>query len=97
MEKSPDSFYTNNVNVTTSVYDVTLRFTTRTPFGEGEELKVEDMATLNVTMSPQHAKALAAILIKHVHDYEREMNIELPLTDSVRQLWDEIGQSYGQD
>ncbi|MFW6042525.1 MAG: DUF3467 domain-containing protein [Chloroflexota bacterium] len=97
MDEKANHFYANNVNVATSVYDVTLRFTTKTPVGEGDQLEQKDMAQLNVTMSPQHAKALAAILIKHIRDYERETQIVLPLPPSVGEMWNNLWGNDGSD
>lgn len=85
-------FYANAVNVLTSVYDVTLSFRVQSPvvIEQGKAPVIQASEICNVRMSPQHAKALAAILLKHVIQYEKEHNINLPLPEDVRQIWDEF-------
>jgi hypothetical protein len=41
-------------------------------------------------MSPQHAKSLAALLLKHTIDYERKHNLRLPIPPEMQQIWDEL-------
>ena len=87
-------FYANNVNIFTSVYDVTLNFSIRVPTEFDSEAGVvtstEDTQLVRVRMSPQHAKSLTAVLIKHIKNYEEDQGIELPIPDNMKLLWDQF-------
>jgi hypothetical protein len=85
-------FYANAVNVLTSIYDVTLSFRAQSPIviEQGKAPVIQTSELCNVRMSPQHAKALVAILLKHVIQYEIEHEITLPLPEDVRQIWNEV-------
>jgi hypothetical protein len=91
---APESLdiYANSVSVTTSVYDVILAFGTRTAIGvqQGKKPLVEVDEKVRIRMSPQHAKSLAALLIKHVADYERQHELKLPIPPEMQQLWDTL-------
>lgn len=91
MDENSRDFYANAVNVTTGVYDVTLHFSTQSPvFIEAQEKPtIEVSGTCSVRMSPQHAKSLAALLTKHIKDYESQHGLELPVPDKVKRLWKE--------
>jgi hypothetical protein len=41
-------------------------------------------------MSPQHAKSLAALLLKHVTDYEQQHDLKLPIPPEMEQLWNAL-------
>ena len=84
-------FYTNFVQVTTSLYDVTLHFGVQTPVSieEGQKPVVESREVCSVRMSPQHAKSIAALLVKHVTEYESENGLDLPIPPNVKELWDQ--------
>lgn len=91
MEDTHQEFYANAVNVTTGVYDVTLNFRTQSPvfFEEGEPPTLEVTGTCSIRMSPQHAKSLVALLVKHVKDYEGQHGVNLPVPNNIREVWEE--------
>lgn len=73
------SYYTNSINIRLSVYDVSLLF------GEVEEATEDSFVVrqiARVTMSPQHAKALATLLSNRLEAYERQFG-PLPDVSSV--------------
>ena len=90
-EESID-LYTNSVSVMTSVYDVLLVFGTRTAvtMQPGQKPLVEVDEKCRIRMSPQHAKSLAALLLRHVGDYERQHNLRLPIPPEMQQVWDAL-------
>ena len=62
-EQSPFNIYTNEIQISLSYFDFTLvlkRMSDVNPITLG-----------TVTLSPQHAKALAHVLTSHVSEYER--------------------------
>lgn len=91
MSDIPVEFYANAVNIGTSVYDVTLNF--RLQSGEKnqqtEELIITVSAENNIRMSPQHAKALAALLVNHIKGYEKQFSVNLPLTPDMMKFWED--------
>ena len=91
MDETRSDFYANAVNVSTSIYDVSLFFSIQSPVVIDKDSKplVETSAQCNVRMSPQHAKALAALLAKHIKKYEEDHKMELPLQDDLAILWKE--------
>jgi hypothetical protein len=91
MDHEERDFYANSVLVTTSLYDVTLRFKVQTPVAieQGQEPIVESKEICSVRMSPQHAKSVAALLVKHTVDYERDNGLDLPIPPNIREIWDE--------
>jgi len=67
--------YANAANIETTVWDFNLVF--------GELKKIDDKIfieqTVAITMSPQHAKALAGVLAGNVKEYEKQVGeIKLP-------------------
>ena len=92
-EESVD-VYTNSVSVTTSVYDALLVFGTRTAvtMQAGQKPLVEVDEKCRIRMSPQHAKSLAALLLKHVSDYERQHSLRLPIPPEMQQIWEAMVQ-----
>lgn len=91
MENRTYDFYANATDVTTTAYDITLRFRTQTPMAveaDTKEQVFEVSGMCNVRMSPQHAKSLAAILAKHVVDYEMRYDVRLPVPDTIVEIWD---------
>jgi hypothetical protein len=82
-------FYANSVNVATGIYDITLHFRTQTPvtIEDGKPPLIETTDIFNVRMSPQHAKALGILLLKHITDYESKFDLELPVPDNLTELW----------
>ena len=92
MTEETVDLYANSVSVTTSVYDVLLVFGTRTavPMQPGQNPLVEVDEKCRIRMSPQHAKSLAALLLRHVGDYERKHNLQLPIPPEMQQIWDTL-------
>ena len=92
MSQESVDIYANSVSVTTSVYDVLLAFGTRTPISvqQGQKALVEADEKCRIRMSPQHAKSLAALLVRHVTDYERQHNLTLPIPPEMQPLWDAV-------
>jgi len=88
-DQNQTEFYANAVNVTVSLYDVTLNFRADSPVsinpGEPPVLQATNISA--VRMSPQHAKALAAVLIDQVTTYEERHNIILPMEDRLAEMW----------
>jgi hypothetical protein len=89
MSQESVDIYANSVSVTTSIYDVILAFGTRTAITlqQGQKPLVEVDEKCRIRMSPQHAKSLAALLVKHVTDYERQHSLKLPIPPEMEQLW----------
>lgn len=83
--------YANSVSVTLSVYDLTLYFGTQSAVAVGGDKSpmMEMVDRCHVHMSPQHAKALAALLVSNIIKYEAQHGIELPLPASVGAMWSE--------
>jgi hypothetical protein len=84
--------YANSVSVTTSVYDAILVFGTRTAVSvqPGQKPLVEVDEKCRIRMSPQHAKSLAALLLKHVVDYEQKHDLRLPIPPEMQRIWDDL-------
>jgi hypothetical protein len=91
MSDIPVDFYANAVNIGTSVYDITLNF--RLQSGELNQQSGEVLITVsaenNIRMSPQHAKALAGLLVNHIKGYEKQFSVTLPLPDDIKKFWDD--------
>lgn len=67
-------FYCNSVNLTMTVYDMTLLFA----LAQGPEPE-DQMEVVKVVMSPQHAKTLARMMEDYLENYESEIGpIALP-------------------
>jgi hypothetical protein len=83
--------YANAVSITLGIYDVALHFSIQTPVAVGADKRpmFETTNPCSVRMSPQHAKALAALLAHHITNYEDTHDITLPLPASTQKLWDE--------
>jgi len=90
MDHEERDFYANFVQVTTSLYDVTLHFRVQTPVSieQGQKPIVESKEVCSVRMSPQHAKSVAALLVKHIADYERDNGLDLPIPPNIKEIWD---------
>jgi uncharacterized protein DUF3467 len=71
-EPFPESRYVNAVNIFVSIFDFEIEFLKNVPVKDDEsgEVSLQSHETGRVTMSPQHAKALAAVLTQHVAQYE---------------------------
>lgn len=81
-------FYANTARMATSVYEVLIELARVTP--AEMTAGVVEVETMRVRMSPQHAKALAAMLVKHVREYERQYGVQLKVPDEMQALWNEI-------
>lgn len=95
MSEDHNEFYANAVNVTTSIYDVTLTFRAQSPAAPPVEGRPPVMAVsqeVMIRMSPQHAKSLAAILVRHARNYEREHNTVLALPPEMQEMWDQLSE-----
>lgn len=92
MSDSQNEFYANAVNITGSLYDVTLTFRIQTPvvMDQSKAPIIQSSSECNIRMSPQHAKALAALLVDQVKQYEDRFKLELPLEDNIAPLWKAI-------
>jgi hypothetical protein len=86
MDHEERDFYANSVLVTTSLYDVTLNFRVQTLIEQGQEPILKQVC--RVMMSPQHAKSVAALLVKHIADYERDNGLDLPTPPNIKEIWD---------
>jgi hypothetical protein len=87
------NFYTNAVSVLASLYDVTLQFKTQVPIGTLDPNKIPAIEVTDqfyVRMSPQHAKALAVLLLKNVQDYESQFQTKLVLPPEMEQMWADL-------
>ena len=74
--KDVPSYYANAVRTVVSVYDITL-IVGQIGFREDGEAEMRETVRLN--LSPQHAKALAAVLTRNVLSYEEQFGvIQLP-------------------
>lgn len=96
MENQPMSFYANAVNFSASIYDVTLGFKSQSPqidqngnvMEYNDKPKISVVDEIIVRMSPQHAKALAGLLVDSIKDYEKKFDIKLPLEPNIENIWD---------
>ncbi len=80
----PPTFYANNVALKTSIFDMTMVFGVMAEV-QGDVLAVTNVAT--VIVSPQHAKAIAALLTNHVEEYERQFGaLPTPLSPPAKTL-----------
>lgn len=68
-EEVPD-IYANSVNLTMSIYDVTLHFALAN--GPNPEDQKE---LVRVIMSPQHAKVMIQMLQENLENYEEEIGV----------------------
>lgn len=73
----PD-IYTNSINVSASIYEVTLEFNLTTPTKDGTETR----ELVRVRMSPQQAEALRILLDKYLKVYSEQFQ-EIILPDEL--------------
>ena len=98
MENQPVNFYTNAVSVAISIFDLTIAMRSQSPQIDqsGNMLVLNGQPTINVCdeltvrMSPQHAKALAVLLVKNIIEYEKQFDVKLPLEPELTKLWAEV-------
>lgn len=100
MAQETIDFYSNSTFVTSSQYDVTFQFQNiiaKVVQTDEEGIKTIPRVegTCHVKMSPQHAKAVAAILVKHIKDYEQKNHVVLPMTTDTQKIWDEYVNAGG--
>jgi len=94
MDLEKQDFYANSIHVVTGLYDVTLYFRVQTPVlvEQGQDPMVESVESkeaCTVRMSPQLAKSTAALLLKHISDYEKNTSVNLPLPSDIEEIWSE--------
>ncbi len=89
MAEPTNEYYANSVNMGIGLYDVTLIFSAQVPViaEPGKTAMVQSSQNCIVRMSPQHAKALAALLVKHVKQYEQQFGMTLPLEPNIQEIW----------
>ena len=92
MPDNPNEFYANAVNIMSSLYDLTLSFRSQTPVlvDPSKPPIIQSSNECNIRMSPQHAKALAALLVDQVRQYEDRFKLELPVEDNIIEIWKSI-------
>lgn len=96
MEEPVKTIYVNSVNVLSSVYDFTFLLRNQSPQlqQDGTVIQIHGTPSLviadeiMVRMSPQHAKALAAILVENIKHYEETSGFALPVPDEIKQKWE---------
>lgn len=78
-EQSPFNIYTNEIQISLSYFDFTL------VLKRMSDINPQTFGT--VTLSPQHAKALAQVLMSHVFEYERIFGqIQIPDPLKIEQI-----------
>ena len=89
MSDNNNEYYSNSVNVVASLYDITLSFRAQSPviLDPNKAPMIQSSNECNVRMSPQHAKALAALLVEQVKKYEEQFKINLPLEENIQGIW----------
>ena len=95
MDDKPKNFYANAVNLLTSIFDITMVFRSQSPQIDdtGKALLLNGQPILSITdeitirMSPQHAKALASLLVQQTIEYEKQFGIKLPLPPDLENIW----------
>ncbi|NPV86949.1 MAG: hypothetical protein HPY45_13190 [Anaerolineae bacterium] len=87
------TFYATGVGLAFNVYNCTLQFRQELPEipqdTETRGVNFLNHAQLSVLMSPQNAKALAALLTHFVLDYEKNLHVTLPIPDEMQKMWQE--------
>lgn len=71
-EEGKPLYYTNHINVNTSLNDIRLSFGKKNPFGPSS-------FDVHVYMSLPTAKQLVGILFEHVHQYEEQFGEVQPI------------------
>jgi len=78
--KEIPNYYTNSVNITSSIYEFMLTFALKS------EPSIEPEPLLIIRMSPHHAKVFSRIFAKNVESYEKNIGeIKLP-EDLIKEL-----------
>jgi hypothetical protein len=87
-ENESQEFYANSVNVSTTLYDVSLHFRSESIVQASEDRAVKEITgQFTIRMSPQHAKSLVSILVKQIKNYESDQDVILPVPDNIAQMW----------
>ena len=89
MEQQNIDFYSNHVQLISGLYDITLHFHNQVPNVKGDEAETVIASSRIIRMSPQTAKALAALLVAQVLAYEKEFGTQLSMEPRLQQKWDE--------
>lgn len=90
MDQEHTDFYANNANIVASIYDLTLQFTAQKPMQSpvpDQPTPTEVIGVCNVSMSPQHAKAIAVLLVDNIIKYEKQTKTKLALPENLEELW----------
>ncbi|MBK6644968.1 MAG: DUF3467 domain-containing protein [Anaerolineales bacterium] len=84
-----NEFYANSVNVFSSLYDITLNFNAQSVvvIDQNKPQILQSSNECTIRMSPQHAKALVALLTDQIKKYEENFKFELPLEEPLLSLW----------
>lgn len=89
----PD-YYSNAARISTGLHDVVLEFHLATPAPQvavdETESNAESEILCRVRLSQQHAKAIAAYLVHQLLEYERNYEIEIPVRDDAKAIWNSI-------
>jgi hypothetical protein len=76
------SIYSNTTNLEVTPWDFKFIFGRLVKPAEGNVPKIENLT--EVIMSPQHAKALFALLNNHIQEYEKQVGeIKLPQPENL--------------
>ena len=81
MENSNEKvYYSNGVQLNMQLFDIAFKFITQIPGGEQE--------SINILMSPQHAKVFSNILAQHIAAYEETFGKipERPTEEKIKEL-----------
>ena len=95
MNENPKHFYANAVNLLGSIFDVSMVFRSQSHQIDdtGKPMLINNQTSLSVDdeitirMSPQHAKAFAALLMDQVVEYEKQFHVTLPLPPDLEGKW----------
>jgi hypothetical protein len=81
--------YANNCSAVSGLFEIALEFSTTSPVNVGPDGRpgaMEKKRVVLVRTSPQHAKAVAVLLLEHVLSYEKQYG-SLPATPDMRAKW----------
>lgn len=82
----PLEMYANDVTIAGSLYEFLFILSTNTPVGQvrdGQPSAIEKKNVVYLRMSPQHAKAMMALLAGNVAGYEQQFG-KLPLPPEIQ-------------
>lgn len=80
------TFYANRVDVTTSLFDIDIKFSAVSPLRneQGQIIGQNINTSIEVFMSPQHAKELIRVLSEQIKWYENNFG-EIPMPPNINQ------------